>query len=91
MGIRPPDIGPRREIVRAMSASMDSSPSIGGGARGSGIRVSHHVQLREHAVLCEQCVRGRNVHIDASAGRSVYLGTGAQDVQFPTLATEPVL
>ena len=75
-----------------MSAPMDSSPSIGGGARGSGITVSNLVQIREHAVLCGQCVIGRNAHIGPSAGLSVYLGTGAQDVQFrDTLTAEPVL
>ena len=52
----------------------------------------NHVQIHEDAVLCEQCVIGRDVHIDPNTGRSVCLGMGAEDVQFrETLAAEPVL
>jgi UDP-3-O-[3-hydroxymyristoyl] glucosamine N-acyltransferase len=92
MVIRPSDICPRREIVVAVSASIHFSPPIGGGTRGRGMTVSNHVQIRENAVLCEQCVIGRDVHIDPSTGRSVRLGMSAQDVQFrETLAAEPVL
>lgn len=82
----------QREIDVAVSAPIDHAPSIGGGARSSAITVSNLMQIREHAVLCGQCVIGRDAHIGPSAGLSVYLGTGAHDVQFrDTLTAEPVL
>jgi len=87
-----PDNGPKREIVVAMSAQVGHSPSIGRSTPSSAATVSSLMRVREHAVLCEQRVRGRNVRIDPDAGSSVYLGTGAQVVRFrDTLATERVV